>query len=142
MLGGVRKMDTLTGTSNVPTGGAVLDYLTANYYKKGALYTKAEMPGVIDAEVQELVPLYAERELQAYATISWVNEEFAKTDWVGNTFLSKDDAQRVYMTRDELEELMEGFMRKTSTWHGDEVMEQEAYDTMTSRDEKKVYLLI
>ena len=76
LLGGVRKITTMSSSSNVPTGSAVMTYVSgqlANYYTKSQVYTKAQTEGIIDSECAERVPYYAEQTLAQYAKKSDVN---------------------------------------------------------------------
>lgn len=81
LLGGVRKMLTLGSGDDVPTGGAVTDYLGQHYYRKESLYTRTELTrdgGVIDTELQSRVPLYAAEELRKYVKSTDADERYAK----------------------------------------------------------------
>lgn len=85
LLGGVRKMLTLGSGTAVPTGSAVMDYLADNYYTKSQTYTKTELTrdgGIIEMELKDKLPIYAEQELAAYLKKADANGTFAKADEV------------------------------------------------------------
>lgn len=85
LLGGVRKMLTLGSGTAVPTGSAVMDYLARNYYTKSQTYTKTELTrdgGIIELELKDKLPIYAEQELAAYLKKVDVEETFARASVV------------------------------------------------------------
>ena len=104
LLGGVKVMETLGSGTAVPTGTAVLDYLSENYYTKEELYTKNEVPGVVDARINAVLPGSLEVALRPYATQSWTSNNFvSKSSYTG----WKDLTDRIITTHENRLEVAE-----------------------------------
>lgn len=102
LLGGVKVMETLGSGTAVPTGTAVLDYLSEHFYTKDAVYTQDETDERIRAAEEHIrtdLPGLVTTLMAGYATQTWTTNRFVSKEsfdgwrdlWTGTVDQIRED---------------------------------------------------
>lgn len=161
LLGGVFRQETLASGTAVPTGSAVLNYLNSYYYTKGNLYTKDELTkdgGVIEMELKEKLPIYADKELQPYAKTDWVQVNFgsktevnqlkadvldAKSDVAANTNSISALQSELNGIKAEVQEMLKDYVKVGNSGIYELCeLTQDEFDKLSVIDTKKSYIVL
>lgn len=118
LLGGVTVCSTIgSGSGLVPSVGAVVNYLHANYYTRSQVYSKEETYS--KAEVDSIDRQNREDAAKTYKTVTAAKSE-----------------------HDALEKAIDGCVKKTESWNGEVYLTLSEYQALKVRDPKIAYNIL